>query len=543
MAQLTMQRHNSYATEGTFSASQAPESYKALKNEPADHFQKNISASTEKQIDTKKISDRGLKRRDITNDSTLDQSTPKKLKSVDVKNLVQFLESSQEPSLSLSLNDVMQDVQPFDLQLEEMHDLRTEASAELEKEISLFPFQEADFAIHESPTKQQFQDDLLSIAALDKQKIKPSQDLEEPTMQLFQPDQALELSNDEIDSKTEIEPVSITSSLLSAAHIENTKPTESQLRHEHEPPEMKTEPIMLFSVENHSNDPDLIEISALTIDDAQPIKEMTKRKKSKEVDDSTPKQLSFAFVEQPIQKHSLAHESFSTAEKSEALIETNPLDTKQEELTQPEVVKSEKTDQTASLKVTSIASETAVPPSSPDKTTQPFGIVSSAPLSTVSSLTDTNSTAPSIMPTPNQTAPEQVSVRLITALNNGDDQIHIRLTPEDLGEITIKLNISDQRVNALIQSDNADTLKLLQKESHMLENALKESGFTLESHNMEFSFSGGESRQDQAALQNEIIQLKSSNEDDMFTSITDLSTNHTQAHDYILTPTKVDIHI
>ena len=100
---------------------------------------------------------------------------------------------------------------------------------------------------------------------------------------------------------------------------------------------------------------------------------------------------------------------------------------------------------------------------------------------------------------------EQVAIKFVKAVNDKSNEIQIKLMPENLGKINIRLEISDQRVNAMFQADNADTLKLLQADSKSLENALRNAGFDLDNTDLEFSFAdqGEASPHDQSNKQDQ----------------------------------------
>jgi flagellar hook-length control protein FliK len=108
-----------------------------------------------------------------------------------------------------------------------------------------------------------------------------------------------------------------------------------------------------------------------------------------------------------------------------------------------------------------------------------------------------NAQTASAVDAPQQTAKipevhEQVAIKFIKAVDNKSNEIQIKLVPENLGKINIRLEISDQRINATFQADNADTLKLLQADSKALENALRNAGFDLDKNDLEFSFTDRE---------------------------------------------------
>lgn len=569
MAQLTMQRNNPISYEGRVSLSQAteakPDSYKSQKSESSDHFQKSMSERQETQADNKKISDRSLKRRQETNDTRSAQTLNKKQK----------LNHQTEKQASLPSTPEKQIQEPTQLEprliihADEPIDRNVGSSIEMEEIDLTFIPQEPESVTSERLAKQRLKDDLASIATLDEQGLEIETDIpqssltqEEPAtlIQTAQDELSIshESSKDELSAESESSVPQLSNSLISAAQINDEKQTESTLTKQENPHNTQSvsrssEALSLFTGDQMRDKADLEDISELSMTEVPTPKETTKRNKSTKTEEAKPEQLHFAFMDKnpnteikPLTPEKLGVAQVMAQEadqKSQAQVNAELITLQEKIDTNGDVKEINKSDFTLSVKPGSL-SEQEIPQFTSESSPDAFGI-SVKPLDTQGTLfTSTASTTPSIMSAPNQTPPEQVAVRLITALNNGDDQIHIRLTPEDLGEITIKLNISDQRVNALIQSDNAETLKLLQKESQTLENALKESGFTLDANNMEFSFSGGQTGQDQAALQKEMTQLRSSLlNDDMLSSLAELSALDSQEHDYILTPNKVDIHI
>lgn len=83
---------------------------------------------------------------------------------------------------------------------------------------------------------------------------------------------------------------------------------------------------------------------------------------------------------------------------------------------------------------------------------------------------------------------EQVSTQLVSGAKEGVDLIKIQLHPQDLGRVDIKLELGhDGRIMAVISADNADSLDLLQQDSKMLEQALKDAGFDTNSDSLKFS--------------------------------------------------------
>ncbi len=549
MAQLTMQRHNPIAYEGRISISPSTETKftqpKALKNESSDPFQKSMPKKSEPETETKKISERNLKRRPESNDTKLEQFSNKKLRPLQSDKRSETPSVQQETALPLKKSEASDNTLTLVSKSEEMTELTADLFQE-ESQIELgLNLKVSEPVRTNSQLKEQLQIDLEEIASLETKTSPLTQDMQptEESYLLAQADLAPVTMPVMNEASVEETAPQVSNSFVSASLIDNQKQSST---HQDEKDSDKThaESMTLFTLNSHTDDSDLIEISELKVDDSEPVQETPKRKKSKETEDTRPKQLSFAFIEQAPQEIKIENEPHQAQEKLVLEVETTQVKTQQENAQQIDAIDHDITEEVKHSKGIASSAESAAITSLNDKAPQAFGMTTNSASALNAPITNATSATPTLMPATNQTGPEQVAVKLITALNNGDDQIHIRLTPEDLGEITIKLNISDNRVNALIQSDNAETLKLLQKDSQTLENTLKDSGFTLESHNMEFSFSGGSSRQDQQILHNEFTQNNQSLlNDDMLTSLTELAANDAQGRDYILTPTKVDIHI
>lgn len=94
---------------------------------------------------------------------------------------------------------------------------------------------------------------------------------------------------------------------------------------------------------------------------------------------------------------------------------------------------------------------------------------------------------------------EQVKVNITKSAVKGVDSIEIRLKPEDLGNIEIKMQISkDGKLQAHIVASRSETVEILQKDIQSLEKAFNDAGFELEDGALSFSFrEGGESNREQ----------------------------------------------
>ena len=93
---------------------------------------------------------------------------------------------------------------------------------------------------------------------------------------------------------------------------------------------------------------------------------------------------------------------------------------------------------------------------------------------------------------------DQVKVNITKSAVKGVDNIEIKLKPEDLGHIEVKMQISkDGKLHAHIISSRPETMEILQREAGSLEKAFNEAGFDMDSGSLSFSFrEGSESGQD-----------------------------------------------
>ena len=93
---------------------------------------------------------------------------------------------------------------------------------------------------------------------------------------------------------------------------------------------------------------------------------------------------------------------------------------------------------------------------------------------------------------------DQVKVNITKSAVKGVDNIEIKLKPEDLGHIEVKMQISkDGKLHAHIISSRPETMEILQREAGSLEKAFNDAGFDMDSGSLSFSFrEGSESGQD-----------------------------------------------
>jgi hypothetical protein len=74
--------------------------------------------------------------------------------------------------------------------------------------------------------------------------------------------------------------------------------------------------------------------------------------------------------------------------------------------------------------------------------------------------------------------------------------ISVQLTPAELGQVEIRLNIkSDGQVHTVVTADKPETLALLQKDSSQLERSLQQAGLNANSENMSFNLRDGSQAQ------------------------------------------------
>ena len=96
---------------------------------------------------------------------------------------------------------------------------------------------------------------------------------------------------------------------------------------------------------------------------------------------------------------------------------------------------------------------------------------------------------------------EQVKVNITKSAVKGVDKIDIRLKPEELGNIEIKMQISkDGKLQAHIVASRQETIDILQREMQDLEKAFNEAGFETDSGSFSFSFRGENEDEQNAKL-------------------------------------------
>lgn len=94
---------------------------------------------------------------------------------------------------------------------------------------------------------------------------------------------------------------------------------------------------------------------------------------------------------------------------------------------------------------------------------------------------------------------DQVQVHMKMALHSGTDHINIQLHPAELGHVDIKMDVAqDGTMKLHVIADRQDTLDMLRGDSSNLAKSLQQSGFKLDSSNMQFSLRDYGQNQQQA---------------------------------------------
>lgn len=111
---------------------------------------------------------------------------------------------------------------------------------------------------------------------------------------------------------------------------------------------------------------------------------------------------------------------------------------------------------------------------------------------------------------------EQIKVNITKSAVQGVDKIDVRLKPEDLGHVQIKLQISkDGKLQAEIIAGRQETMQILQKEVESLQKAFNDAGFEADSGSFSFSFRGEEEQKQNSELRNfigDVLEKEASQE-------------------------------
>ena len=98
---------------------------------------------------------------------------------------------------------------------------------------------------------------------------------------------------------------------------------------------------------------------------------------------------------------------------------------------------------------------------------------------------------------------DQVSLQISKQAKDGVDNITVKLNPQELGRVEIKLEVAkDGSVSATITAENKDTLAMLQKDSGSLVKALSDAGLSTDAGSMNFNLRGDGQQQQFAGNSN-----------------------------------------
>lgn len=86
---------------------------------------------------------------------------------------------------------------------------------------------------------------------------------------------------------------------------------------------------------------------------------------------------------------------------------------------------------------------------------------------------------------------EQVSVKIMKAVQAGKDRIQIQLKPSDLGRVDVKIELThDGRATAVVTAHRQDTLDLLRRDAGQLQKALADAGLNTGTGDLSFNLHG-----------------------------------------------------
>ncbi len=105
-----------------------------------------------------------------------------------------------------------------------------------------------------------------------------------------------------------------------------------------------------------------------------------------------------------------------------------------------------------------------------------------------------------VVPTPEMMTmhpPQQVAVHIGQALKDGQRNISIRLHPEEMGRVDIRMEVSSDQVTVKVTTETREAYELLRADRAQLEAILKESGYEADSNTFEFSHQQDEQKEQQ----------------------------------------------
>ncbi|WP_173012503.1 flagellar hook-length control protein FliK [Niveispirillum sp. SYP-B3756] len=135
----------------------------------------------------------------------------------------------------------------------------------------------------------------------------------------------------------------------------------------------------------------------------------------------------------------------------------------------------------------------AVPPDPPPETAAaPVNPASSAAGTAVREAAGVASPlAPRRSATSHLSPAAQLTGRIEQAVSEGRTTLTVRLDPEALGRVEVRLEMQDGRVTASIAAERPATLDLLQRDSRLLERAVEQGGLQLSGGGLQFSLREG----------------------------------------------------
>lgn len=101
-----------------------------------------------------------------------------------------------------------------------------------------------------------------------------------------------------------------------------------------------------------------------------------------------------------------------------------------------------------------------------------------------------------------ENATEQVMVQVRKGLKEGNSKIEIRMQPEELGKVHVKIETAHDGASKItVTAERRETLDMLQRDSRSLERALQDTGLKTDSSSLSFNLRGDNSQQQQQQQQ------------------------------------------
>ena len=134
------------------------------------------------------------------------------------------------------------------------------------------------------------------------------------------------------------------------------------------------------------------------------------------------------------------------------------------------------------------------PSTSSDVTQLGISVAAGAPASSTSFATQAQSLAHSSVDA-NAIVEQVVKSMVMRTTQSGSSEIRLRLNPDNLGEVTMKLTLSGSSISANLVAQNGDVRNALLSNHHQLAQSLSEAGLTLAGFSVDVS--GGDAGRDQ----------------------------------------------